>query len=219
MIPVMLLLLQSAQQVKQAANVIGTLQQPHVLPEWIKTLITASVGALVGFISSVLLEFLKPYIAKRLLRRTVRTHLVNELKQNTGILELTFRLITTARSGDGEAHRSALKVALRFVTLVSSDRYTHYFTETKDVVYELDKEQSLALFYRIIAERFPPQKPASEYTFGEVNTGLYSALIHARRYLKVRGEYPIPSHIPELEVAYLDVVPESDDAGMAEKIR
>jgi hypothetical protein len=214
----LILLLQSVQHATQATrDTTAVLPQPQNVPEWVKTLITALVGAVVGFVSSVILEFLKPFIAKRLLRRSVRTHLVNELRRNTEILELAFKLMTNARSQDEESHRQALRVALRFIPLVSSDRYTHYFTQAKDLVYDLDRGHSLALFYRILTEYFPPEKLPLTYTFGEVNTGLYSALAHAREYLNVSGPYPIPSHMPELELAYLDV-PDSDDPGMSVKI-
>jgi hypothetical protein len=47
-----------------------TVQQPAGgMPEWLKILITAGEGALVGICSNIAMEYVKPWVAKRVLCR------------------------------------------------------------------------------------------------------------------------------------------------------
>jgi hypothetical protein len=78
------LILQTAQQAKQVApNVYVTTQQPPGgMPEWVKIVISAAVGALFGIAGSVVMEFVKPKILNADLKRTVAFQLSWELDTN-----------------------------------------------------------------------------------------------------------------------------------------
>jgi len=93
----MLLLLQTAaQHLPPGLPPINiTVQQPPAAPgmsEWEKTLISAGVGAPFGILSILLMEYLKPYIAKRLTMKTVGDRLAAELFQNLSAIEALCRL-------------------------------------------------------------------------------------------------------------------------------
>jgi hypothetical protein len=60
-----------------------TVQQPSGgMPEWVKILISALVGASFGILNSISMEYVKPWISRRLLKRTIKKHLNDEFLGN-----------------------------------------------------------------------------------------------------------------------------------------
>jgi hypothetical protein len=55
-----------------------TVQQPPGLPEWAKAAISAGIGALFGIISSMAMEFVKPWIGSLTLRLRVKRQVQKE---------------------------------------------------------------------------------------------------------------------------------------------
>jgi hypothetical protein len=94
------LFLQAAQQAKQVApNVYVTVQQPPGgMPEWVRIVISASVGAFFGVGGNVAMELLKPKIVKGPSRREVVAQLVIEIRRNLDHLESIKKVIQEAAS-------------------------------------------------------------------------------------------------------------------------
>jgi hypothetical protein len=140
-----MLLLQAAAQHLPPINV--TVQQPAGgMPEWVKILISAGVGALFGILSSIAMEYLKPYIAKRFLRKTVSAQVGAELVENLGEVEAAYRILEDAKNKSTDARRMANLNARMIGSSRKFDRYDHYFAEEKSVLYEIDEQQTLAAF-------------------------------------------------------------------------
>ena len=76
----MLLLFQAAAQ--QIPPIQVTVQQPPGLPFWETAVISAVVGTFFGIASGTLMEFVKPLIARRHLKRVMLRHLDQEFRQN-----------------------------------------------------------------------------------------------------------------------------------------
>jgi hypothetical protein len=141
----MLLLLQAV--AKQFPPINITVQQPPGLPEWIKILITAGIGALVGITSNIAMEVLKPYIAKRLLKASVDKQLGDELMENLSQIEAVNRLLKSVDLTNPDDRELALDVAGIIVSGVQRDRYDFYFSTQKALFYEMDATRALSAFY------------------------------------------------------------------------
>jgi hypothetical protein len=151
----LLLLLQAAQQAPALARqappqVYVTVQQPRGgMPEWLTILITATVGALVGIVSNIAMEYVKPYIATSLLRKTVITQLSAELMKNMSSVGAGRRVLEGAESKSVEEREYALSVARVLAAHVKHDRFDFYFTNEKSVVYEIDEADILGTVYTL----------------------------------------------------------------------
>lgn len=147
---------------EQIPPIMVTIQQsPAGMPEWVKILITATAGALVGIVSSILMEYLKPYIAKRLLKKTVTAQLGKELLKNLNHVDAGKRIVEGAEGRSKGDREFALKSCGVLARSVESDRYDFYFAGEKAVVYELDEDESLSTFFKVVrqlAETEPEDK-------------------------------------------------------------
>src|ERR1035438_2966710 len=76
------------------------------MSEWEKTLISAGVGALFGILSSIAMEYVKPAIAKRSLKKTIEGHLGAEMSLNLGLVEALSELLKN------EAFETELEIKL-----------------------------------------------------------------------------------------------------------
>src|SRR5438874_13033097 len=153
-----LALLQQAQP-----NTIYVERAPGGIPEWERTLITASIGAFVCVVSSILMEYVKPYIANRVLRGTVARQIKDEFIDNMTLLKDSQEMLGRARREGKEAHSGCLRMVLLNLICLERDRYFHYFSTAKSVLYRLDEKHSLTDFYRILKQLYSPGKAASEY--------------------------------------------------------
>jgi hypothetical protein len=134
-----------------------TVQQPAGgMPEWIKITISAAVGAAFGIGANVLMEFVKPAIAKHQMLRLVTDQLVNEAMHGMLAIQECLVYLEDAAKNAGEQRRMAMMTAARHLqerTPLLNDRYTFYFDQQKAVVYEIDDRGLLAEFYQY-AESF-----------------------------------------------------------------
>ena len=60
--------------------------------DWQRTLFAAFIGGLVGFLASILMEWLKPFIASRVLRARMKEDIYDELSR---FLVIAYRLAET----------------------------------------------------------------------------------------------------------------------------
>ena len=141
------LLLQAAQQAQQVApNVYVTVQQPPAgMPEWVKIVISAAVGAVFAIGGSMLMELMKPKIAKVSSRKEVKTQLVIEVKRNLEQLNKASKVMSEAREGK----RHDAYGAVYYLRNIWNDRYLYYLQNQPIYVFELDRLKLLKSFYQI----------------------------------------------------------------------
>jgi hypothetical protein len=148
-----LLLFQTAAQpirdVVQAAppQVFVTVQQPNGLPEWVKIIISASVGAVFALLGSVVMEFINPKIA----RRQIALQLVAEVKRNLDYLKKVEEVIKTATDGG----KMNMPHAEYLISNVWDDRFRHYMKEQPILVYQIDRHKSLEELYQMAKVDLP----------------------------------------------------------------
>jgi hypothetical protein len=134
-------------------QVYVTVQQPAgSMPEWLKILITAGVGALVGICSNIAMEYVKPWVAKRVLKKTVAKQIHDELLKALAAAEAAHRILNSAADKSEDEKRVAAGYAEMIGSGVEMDRFEFYFADQKDVVYELDESKSIKAFYRAVKQ-------------------------------------------------------------------
>jgi len=191
-IPVMFMtLLQAAQQAPTLAKQVGpnlyvTIQPPPAgMPEWLRILITAFVGFAVGTVSGISMEFVKPKIAKRQLRKGVSEQLDDELMLNLSAMESGKRILTDARDKSEEKRRLAL-VYVSWIAQqsIKRDRYDFYLAGEKALVYQIDEKKFLAGFYGLVNEELVDL--ARKQNFAELLIRFGTASTMGRWYLQER---------------------------------
>lgn len=142
---------QSPALAKQVApNIYVTVQSATGIPEWVKILASASVGAAFGIASSLLMEFVKPWIARRHALKTMIPQLNEELLKNINQFENAEK---TMNVQGHDRHQRVLLANLILKTLVRSDRFDYFFANEKSLVYDYD--QDLITIYRTISKVLP----------------------------------------------------------------
>ena len=137
---------QAAQQAKQISpDIYVTVQQPAGLPEWVKILLSAAVGAMFGLAGSLSTEYVKPWIARLHTRKNMIPQLNDEFLNGFERVKDARRLLETPRENEnGERLMAGLMLAT-----ITRDRFDYYFSEQKELVYEYDK--NLVAFYNLIS--------------------------------------------------------------------
>jgi hypothetical protein len=122
-------------------------QNPPGMSEWAKTLLSASVGFVFAMVASVVMEYLKPWIAKGSLRTTIAGHVGEEVLINLNMLEGALKVLLEVQadrpgfqSDDVETVGRMLKEKL------STDRFDNYFGTHKELVYESKRGRELIEF-------------------------------------------------------------------------
>jgi hypothetical protein len=177
------LLIQAAQQATQVVpDVHIVLQQPPAsgMPEWVKILISAGVGALFGILGSVVMEFIKPKISLATLKRSIATQLAFELRTNWSLVD---DLSVTLTEVPVPENHTLCKNVIDSTDGLQWDRYEFYLSEERGCVYEMDPYN---LFGDLL--KMPPEmvELARRYKFDDVrklietfknlNSGMSSSL-------------------------------------------
>jgi hypothetical protein len=139
------------QAVIQAAPTTIYVREAPGMPEWVKILISAGTGALFAIIGSVVMEFMKPKIAKRALKREITAQLVGEVEDN-------LRPLREVREILKEDEILATKNYFRIVTIlkrVADERYREYLETHKILIYEIDHAKNLDNFYDLSKKQLP----------------------------------------------------------------
>jgi hypothetical protein len=149
----MLLWLQAAHQLPP---IYVTVQQPPVppgLPEWVKLLISAGVGALFGISANIAMEFIKPAIAKRLMRKTVeRQVLFGEFKENLNKIDAVSRMAKRAENGSEDNHAACLSYIRSTTSEISTDLLRSCYESQRAILDEMDPARKLGSFYARIEQ-------------------------------------------------------------------
>ncbi len=168
------LLLQGAQQ---APPIYVTVQQPFGgTPEWEKTLISAGIGALFGIISSIAMEYVKPYLTKRAVAEQVRA----EFNRNFDRLEEALGLSWEIGKLSGEARQGKWNDFRITTALIQDDRFQFYYTGQKSLIYKIDPNGDLSRFYALTKRALP--SAADKDRYDEARRILHMAFVAADLY-------------------------------------
>jgi hypothetical protein len=151
---------------------------PPGMSEWLKTLISALVGA----VFAILTSFLSDYVKSRKLKKTVVHQVRTELYRNIAAMIACDRILHDPNYKTYPAYANrAINEAIRELR---SDRFRYYFESEKATVYELDQSSDLTRIFKqvdllIAAEDALPDKkqvpPDEKY-----NLWLTTALMAAK---------------------------------------
>lgn len=148
----MLWLLQIVPQVApQLPPIQITVQSPPGMPEWIKILISAGVGALFGILGNMAMEILKPQIGTWLKRRELEKQAFRrELKANVDEVDGIRRL--AARAANATDHDRTMTLhfivgTLNNVLNVWTQRYDSWSKNQVAILDAIDPEKALGDFY------------------------------------------------------------------------
>ena len=144
----LMLLLQAAQQA--TPNTIYVQQAPGGTSEWSKTLISATIGALVGIFSNLAMEYVKPFVTDALMKRTIRKQIHAELFKNLNDLEAAVRIGERVDEKSEIEVRIGIKVCGQLLEKVRSDRFEYFFDQQKSLIYEIDPPMVLGAFYETV---------------------------------------------------------------------
>ncbi len=177
----MLLFLQAAEQHLPPINI--TVQQAAGgMPEWVKILISAGVGAIFGIAGNIAMEYAKPVIVHRQKRRSVKVQLTAEVRKAMEAILECIKYLKEAPLDTGEQRGNAWRWATAFLNgriPLLDDRYDFYFATEKATVYEIDAGGLLAEFYK---------HANSFFTFIGANS-FDEAKVHAEFALKAAKEF------------------------------
>jgi hypothetical protein len=148
----MLLLFDAIPQTLPPINI--TVQPPAgAIPDWLKTVISAGLGALFGVVTSILMEFVKPLLSKRQLKKEMRVHLIAEADDALQAIEACLRIFNAVENSE-----RSREVAVTFAGLTLGEGfgeiYDHFFNERKILTYEIDHHMALRGLYRLRSKNF-----------------------------------------------------------------
>ena len=158
------MLIQASQEAKQGLpNVYVTvLPAADGMPEWVKILISAGVGALFGIVGSTVMEFIKPKISNAALKKAIAR-------------QLAFELVTNCHKIDGLSEALAAvptpenfklcQAVLSTTEKLKWDRYGFYLSEERGCVYEMDP---YSLFQNLLKMPDEMAERCRRYEFEEV---------------------------------------------------
>jgi hypothetical protein len=129
-----------------APNIYVTVQPAPGMPEWAKILISASVGALLGISSNILMEFVKPSIAKRKLKKLIKAHLIPEATLSVRSIEACMRVFSEVNDV-GKSGRYAMDFAKISIDCRSGEMYEHFLNEERVATHEIDRRMIVRAFY------------------------------------------------------------------------
>jgi hypothetical protein len=178
--------LDAAQQAKQVAPQVWVSVQPPAggMPEWVKLLISAGTGALLGIASNVVMEYVKPWIARRVASQQLKDELTEELTDNLDLMN-SLNLYLARTKDDSTVEDSAIfSRAISAAADVTRDRYDYFYEENKIVLHNTPGKKSLIKFYQSI-------KTTGHYSesnnYRGVSISTESAVLHGVLFLKLNG--------------------------------
>jgi hypothetical protein len=155
----MLFLLQAAAQHLPAAvppihAVVDSVPVQPGMPEWQKTLLSASVGAVFAILASLAMEYIKPWLSDMRDKKQIGKHLADELLYNLAAVDSARRVL----NGDEFKHidrPARIDTAWRIASIIKTDRFDHFMATEKRIVYDIDSDSSLVGFYLPLKEIWP----------------------------------------------------------------
>jgi hypothetical protein len=147
-----MLLLQAVQSIP---TIRVTVQAPPGMPFWETTIISALVGTFFGIATSIGMEFVKPAISNRLLKKTVLNQLDTEFRENYAALLDAGDIISQYAEADDDLRQDIEKVIREIgATAMTTERFTYYRDKEKATFYDADEGYRLAKFYLLVERGF-----------------------------------------------------------------
>ena len=138
-----------------------TLQQPPGLPFWETAVISALVGTFFGFASSFAMEFVKPWIASRLLKKKILEQLDKEFCENYRVLLDVVEITKDYDGGSTEIRECITHLVRDIGGSITQDRFNYYKDNEKAAFYDADDGYRLAKFNFLATrafQKFPEQQ-------------------------------------------------------------
>jgi hypothetical protein len=105
-----------------------------------------------GILANISMEFMKPPIAKRLLRKAVAVQLGSEVRDISDDLERATKLVLDLRTDGKPLDEFKSRIIQHMIGNTHWERYEFYLETERRVVYELDPEDSFGQLREWIAE-------------------------------------------------------------------
>ena len=132
------------------------------MPEWVKILISAGVGALFAILGSVLMEFIKPKISNATLKKAIAQQLSYELVRNWYVIDDLSKALAEAPK---PAPHVLSQAVLKDTGRLKWDRYEFYLAEERGCIYEMDP---YSLFQSLLKIPTEMVEWSRRYKFDEV---------------------------------------------------
>jgi hypothetical protein len=113
---------------------------------WVTTL----VSAVVGMLSGSLMEMIKPYLGRAVIKSKMTPQLIDELRQNLRILETIEGVTYESSSDPHDVDRFTY-----YLAQISDARFRYYLANQTLAVYEADRTKSLQKFYELATKDIP----------------------------------------------------------------
>jgi hypothetical protein len=130
------------------------------MSEWEKTLISAGVGALLGILSSIAMEYVRPSISRHLMKKNILKHMEEEFRLNYRTLLEAVQIVKEAEGGTPEVKEDARMALNSIRSTILKDRFDYFKTNEKALFYEADEGFRIAKFYVLFegaVEAYPHQ--------------------------------------------------------------
>jgi hypothetical protein len=144
----------------QPINVI--VQQPGPAL-WLTIILSALTGAISAILGGLVVEYVRPHMAKWRKKKMIREMLNDEFLANFGELEAALRVLRHAEKGSDSRKSHSLLVLNEIRHRVIQDRYDLCFEKEKGIFYELDKKRRLWAFYEALSRRPKNVAPVGEH--------------------------------------------------------
>jgi hypothetical protein len=153
-------------------------EMPPGMPEWVKILISAAVGALFAMLGGIVMEYLKPLITKQRTRKMVRSQLAAELLDNMSFVHGAVAILGESEKVAPGKRDAVVSLAATMLRMTNTDRFDHFFTNEKMLVYEVDDDKSLSTFYEVVKTTIPGVLQSRNYSDMRIMIGEASRLAH-----------------------------------------
>jgi hypothetical protein len=116
-------------------------------PEWIKTLVTAGIGAVLAILSTVVIEPLRATVLQGCAVRRLRKKMCSEVTENVRILDAILQGLKLSPVID-QVHQDMLSASIKgLLTGVTSDRFDFYKEKSRDALFDLKAYDDLRTFH------------------------------------------------------------------------
>jgi hypothetical protein len=181
--------------VQAAPNTIYVQPAAGAIPEWVKILISAGVGAIFGICGNIAMEFVRPAIAKFLLRRSILRELVRELQGNLATMQDVAWILDRGRDQKRPYRSVAVDVVSNAVAAIDDGLYLKNLENHKALVYEIDSVGELKGFYKAARESMPqlesPDKIAEMIIVAKSIIGYGERFLSSKRIQRRQGTTPV----------------------------
>jgi hypothetical protein len=126
-------------------------QPPAGMPEWVKLLISAAVGAVFAILGNIVMEYVKPMIQRRSIARHLMDELTTPMSFAAGMQPAFRDLLTSSATKDEK--QVAVDACREFLKTYGTPRYDYYSANHQSTIFSLPLMSDLNVFY-LLKEHF-----------------------------------------------------------------